>query len=119
MNVNVSAESGWKSSGESSDEYVRGMVVLNGLPEDAEVSSMRLATPTCHSHYAVFDFDADEDSEEDQNNDLEQPDDVVVSSSSIVDSSPYLDASFHEHDVGESPYSIVRQRDESWRSAHE
>jgi len=88
-------------------------VVFNGQPEDAaEVSSMRLATPICDSHYAVFDFDADEDYEEDQDDDLEQSDDVVVSSSPTDDSSPYVAASFHEHDV-ESPYSIVRRRDES------
>ena len=112
---NVSVENGCSLPGESSEQYVRSMAVLNGPPElledAAEVSSMPLAAPTFDSHYAVFDFDADEDSEEDQDNDPEQPDDVV-SSSSVDDSSPYLYASFHEHDA-ESPYSIVRRRDES------
>ena len=103
----------WKSSGESSEHYARGLVIDG---EDSRDRSPRLATSICDNHdpdlayvsNAAIAFDADEDYEEDTDNDLEQSDDVL-SSSLVAEPSPYLDAVIHNHDL----YSIVRPRDQS------
>jgi len=106
----------WNTSGGSSEQYAQGMVVVGGRSEDVQVSSTLLTSPACDSHDGGYVsnivFDADEDYEEDADNDLAQTDDVVSSSSLVVESSPYLDAVIHTHDV-ESLYSVVRPRDQS------
>jgi len=103
----------WMSSAASSEQYVRGLVVVGGQSsEDVRVRSTPLDNSMFYVGNLVLDDHEDYNSDEDRDNDLEQSADVASSSSLMVESSPYLDAVIHHHDV-ELSYSVVRPRHQS------